>query len=131
MWAGKAYRVDVPNVGIPRNATAADVVRFERDELGNDNHVRRDVLALLEHYPASALIWVGKDRESVEPYLTEDMTVDDISVFDLPPGSVIVGTDDQGGYLVLKGAFRKRSSLRRKVNRRRVAGDTGLRFISL
>lgn len=101
------YRVDYENMGIPRDATAADVLRFEAEELGNDiaaMGVTPQLLKELENYPAHAVTWVTRDIESARDYLTEGMGEEDISRVEYVRGGRIVAFDHQGGYLVLASA---------------------------
>jgi hypothetical protein len=96
------YRVDIPNWGIPHGATAADVVRFEQDELGNDLGVSPKLLTELENYTHSDVVWVTKEKLDAVDYLSEGQTAEkDISVIHDVKGGKIVATDGQGGYLVL------------------------------
>lgn len=102
-FIGFAYRVDIENIGIPRDATAADVIRFEREELGNTFDVPDKLLSELDNYRYKDVIWVTHTIEDAEVYLSEGMTPKDISKFRLPPGSKIIAEDQQGGFLILMG----------------------------
>lgn len=102
-FQGKAYRVDIPNWGIPSQATAADIVRFEREELGNVMEVAPDLLKELEKYRHSDVIWVTKNPEDAENYLSEGMTRADITEFPFMEGARIITEDGFGGFLVLFG----------------------------
>jgi len=103
VFEGMAYRVDIPNWGIPSQATAADIVRFERDELGNVMEVAPDLLQELEKYRHSDVIWVTKNPEDAENYLSEGMTRADITEFPFIEGARIITEDGFGGFLVLFG----------------------------
>ncbi len=108
-FTGTAYRA---HSGNRNRGTAADVVRFERDELGNEEdfkHLTDEEMKELEDRPASDLVWVTRDKESAIIYTQEDLgdedtarpeNVDDISA-DVKGGKVIA-TEGDGGYLVLK-----------------------------
>ena len=89
-----AYRYESNNWGIPRNATAADVVRFERDELGNDNQIDENDLKELEKAPATAVTWVCPKKKDALYYGPAEP-------FYVPPGTQIIGKDEQGGYMIL------------------------------
>lgn len=96
------YRADYENWGIPSDATAADVVKFERDELGNDNHVSVEDLKKLENYSHRDMVWVAKDRDVAKEYLSEGEPEDSIIEIKFGPGARLVGEDDLGGYLILR-----------------------------
>ena len=100
---GKTFRVDIENWGIPRDATASDVVRFEETELGNKYDLSVSLLKELENYSHNDVVWVTKKSIDAEYYLSEGMTKKDISEVTLPKGSRIIAEDGQGGYLVLRG----------------------------
>ena len=106
LFQGKAYRVDIPNWGIPGNATAGDIVRFEQKELGNDLGVSDDLIRELDKYRYSDVVWVTKKKADAEFYLSEGMTKADIWEFTLGRGARIVADDKQGGFLVLFGDAR-------------------------
>jgi hypothetical protein len=106
LFQGKAYRVDIPNWGIPGNATAGDIVRFEQKELGNDLGVPDDLIKELDKYRYSDVVWVTKKKADAEFYLSEGMTKADIWEFTLGKGARIVANDKQGGFLVLFGDAR-------------------------
>jgi hypothetical protein len=104
LFPRKGYRVDIPNWGISRDATAGDIVRFEQKELGNDLGVSEDLLRELDNYSYTNVIWVTKEREDAAYYLSEGMTEADISEIDLGEGARIVAENGQGGFLVLRGS---------------------------
>ena len=106
LFQGKAYRVDIPNWGIPDNATAGDIVRFEQTELGNDLGTSESLIKELDNYSYSDVVWVTKKKADAAYYLSEGMTKDDISEINLGEGSRIVAEDGQGGFLVLRGDAR-------------------------
>lgn len=103
LFQGKAYRVDIPNWGIPGHATAGDIVRFEQDELGNELGVPDALIKELDKYRYGDVIWATKDKADAEYYLSEGMTEADISEFTLGEGARIIADDEQGGFLVLHG----------------------------
>lgn len=101
-----------PTKPTTRKATAADVVRFEQDELDNRLGVSAETIQELEKHSASDVVWVTKLKEDaarygVEAGMEEAITpkqieelVDDISA--QVEGGKIIATDGEGGYLVLK-----------------------------
>ena len=97
-FEGKAYRVDY---GLPygRGVTAYDVIRYEEEDLGNDNNVPRAILSALKKVPAPGIVWVTKNKEDAKVY------GDDVQEVPLDEGSRIIGEDGDGGYLVLKGRY--------------------------
>ena len=97
-FEGKAYRVDY---GLPygRGVTAYDVIRYEEEELGNNNNVSQAILAALKKIPAPGIVWVTKNKEDAKVY------GDDVQEVPLDEGSRIIGEDGDGGYLILKGEY--------------------------
>lgn len=89
-----AYRYESNNMGIPRNATAYDVVKFEEDELGNDNKINENDLEELKKHPATAVTWVC-------PKKADAMYYGQAEPYFVPPGTKIIGQDEQGGYMIL------------------------------
>jgi hypothetical protein len=75
--------------------TAADVVRFETEELGNDLAVPPDVMAELAGRAASDIVWVTRKKSDAARYGKPEQQ-------QMPPGSRIIAEDGDGGYLVLK-----------------------------
>jgi len=112
-YKGGAYRSPTQNMGIPRGATAADVIRFESEELGNKQgfaHLTPEKLAELEKRPAGDLVWVSPDKKTAATYGQEDIgaettdaDIERVSDFtgDVAGGEIIA-EDGDGGYLVLK-----------------------------
>jgi len=106
LWVGKGFRVDIENWGIPRGATVADVVRYEIEELGNEQHLSPEQLSILKQYPAHSVMWVAKNKEAAAEYLSEGMTEEDITEYDpsyFGEGARIIDLDYQDGYLVMYG----------------------------
>jgi hypothetical protein len=101
IYHGRAWRVHYESMDIPRSATAADVIRFEREELGNEDNVSPEALAALDHYRAKDTLWVTKKREDAAEYLSEGRPKSDIQEFPEVDGGRIIADDGQGGYLVL------------------------------
>jgi hypothetical protein len=89
-----AYRYESNNLGIPRNVTAADVVRYEKDILENDNKISEPDLKELEKYPATAVTWVCPLKKDAMYYGSAER-------FHIPKGTMIIGEDEQGGYMIL------------------------------
>ena len=101
IYHGRAWRVHYESMDIPRSATAADVIRFEREELGNEDNVSPELLAALDHYRASDTLWVTKTRAEAAEYLMEGSPKSDIKQFPEVNGGHIITDDGGGGYLVL------------------------------
>jgi tRNA nucleotidyltransferase/poly(A) polymerase/2'-5' RNA ligase len=130
-FSGKAYRVD--SMFSNKDATAGDVVRYERDELENVDdfaHITDKKLAELDKYPAKKIIWVTKTFEDAKRYSNEP-DFSDIDEFDL--SGEVIGEDGDGGYLVLiknnvseeidaKEAYTDNGALRTVLNGKRTVG---------
>lgn len=93
------WRVGEPS--FPRYGSAADVVRYEREELGNVLDVPPFMMEALAHVPAIHLLWVCRSRAHAwryggegrgQPYQEET-----------GEGTLILATDqeDETGYLLL------------------------------
>jgi len=89
---GLAFRA--PSGFSLRHDSAADVIRFEREELGNDNGVSDEVMGELEKFPADRLRWVTSRPSDAARY---GDTVESLDVNGCP----VVGSDGDGGVLVL------------------------------
>jgi len=89
-----------------RGATAADVVRFEMEELGNDLVVSPAIRAALGQFPATRLVWVARTPGVAARYgeraghETESTPVETLAMGE---PDLIVATDGEDGYLVLRG----------------------------
>jgi hypothetical protein len=69
-YEGEAFRTP-SGFSQDRGTTAGDVVRYERDELGNVetfSNVTDDMLRELDQYPAEDIVWVGRNREVAARY---------------------------------------------------------------
>jgi len=97
-FEGKAYRVDY-DLPYGRGVSAYDVIKYEEEELGNDNNVPRAILSALKKVPGPGLVWVTKNIEDAKVYR------DNVQEVLLDEGSRIIGEDGEGGYLVLKGRY--------------------------
>ena len=98
-FKGKAYRVDSGFSN--KSKTAGDVVRFERDELGNVGdftHITDEKLKELDNHPAIDIIWVTKTFEDAKRYSNTD-DFSDIEEFDI--NGDVIAEDGDGGYLIL------------------------------
>lgn len=95
-YQGKAYRV-ATGYRHAAGTTAADVVRFEQEELGNDNGVDQRLLPALAELPAEALVWVCRGKQAATRYGSRS-AVQEVA---LAPGAVEIGTDGDGGYWVV------------------------------
>ena len=94
-WKGSAYRAET-GYAHDKEQTAADVVRYEQEELGNKLGVTPDVISKLENYSATDLIWITKRKKDTKRYGGGVK-------YEVPPGSRVIAEDEEGGYLVLKG----------------------------
>ena len=99
VWQGKAYRVET-GFTHEAGATAADVVRYEQDELGNDLSADEETLSMLAGFPATATKWVTQTKEEATRYGEE---VSEIDV----EGWKVVAEDGDGGFLVLDTTIKK------------------------
>jgi len=96
----RAYRVDYgPPYNI--NTTAYDVVVYEEKCLGNENNIPSAILPYLKKLPASSLVWVTKNKNDAKVY------GHNIQEIILENESRIIGNDEMGGFLVLRGEFLK------------------------
>ena len=82
-----------------RGRTAADIINYERDELGNDDTARAFVVAKcrkidLSKILASSLLWVTPKREIAEHY-------GDVRTIHLPKKTLVLAADGDDGYIVL------------------------------
>lgn len=93
-YEGRAWRCE-SGYENERGTTAADVVRFERDELGNE-HINpdADVLTALEAVPHTRLVWACRTAQDARRYGNEPYEV--IVGHD----ARIVADDPDGGYLI-------------------------------
>jgi len=91
-----------------RGTTAADVVLFERDELGNDDiNPPPAVLVVLAQEPAEAVIWVTETEQQARRYGQHPRQVA------LGPDPVILAEDGDHGFLIwLRGVSVNRASSR-------------------
>lgn len=110
MFTGKAYRVDIPNWGIPKDATVAAMVRFEQEELGNVCDISPELMVELGKYYYSDATWVTKTKEDARNYLSKGMSDKDISEITYLSGGRIITENGMGGYLILQPNARPRQS---------------------
>lgn len=94
-WEGPAYRAE-SGYTHDKGQTAADVVNYEQQTLGNQLGVTDKVLAELKNRPANDVVWVTKTKTAARRYGPE-------SLHELPEGSRVLAEDGDGGFLVLKG----------------------------
>lgn len=106
VYKGKAYRAET---GFKVEGTAADIIRYEQEELGNDLGITSEQLARLENIPSDRIVWVARDKKTAARYaqadIEEKITPEDIaSVSEITEsvegGEIIVEMPD--GVLVLK-----------------------------
>ena len=84
------WRVDT---GFPRHSyTAAAIIRFERDELGNRVDISCDILNQLEHVSGNNLIWVCRRQRDACRYGNPES-------LDIAQSSVLA-EDGDGGTLL-------------------------------
>jgi hypothetical protein len=111
VYKGKAYRVETGSEYKPEAKTAADVIRYEQEELGNsDINISPEKLAELEKRPATDIIWVTRKSEDAAKYGQEELS-DEVTDKDLEgvtdytdivkDGEIIAEIGDDG-VLVLK-----------------------------
>ena len=90
------------------SASAADVIRYEQEELGNTLDVPPFLLTELDRaqYMARDVIWICKSREHARRYSGRGKGVPYKE--DMQPHSLILATDGEAetGYLVLQNARR-------------------------
>ncbi len=92
-YEGKAYRAETGLV--IKGETAADVVRYKQEELGNDLGVSEGKIAELEKRPERDIVWVARDKETAARYGEPEEVTDAVS-----GGEIIAEIPD--GVLVLK-----------------------------
>lgn len=98
--ATTGYRAETGRMGRV-NETVQDMVDFEADELGNEDvRFGADQAAKqhgldLEAIPGTRADWVTLKPEDAEKY-------GEVTSVELPAGSIVLATDEAGGYLVLR-----------------------------
>jgi len=102
---------------------ASDVVKFEREELGNDNNVSKDVEKILKSYKGNDLIWVTSKSQDAERYISEGDTEGKVNEVDIPPNSKIIGGDEEGGYLILMGDVIKKDAKKKPEKNVKIKGN--------
>jgi hypothetical protein len=88
----------------PDDISAADVIRFEQEYLGNIHlRVSSEVIAKLEGRPSRNLIWVCRTREEAKRFIPECLDGEEgcVEAINIPFGSQILAEDGDGGMLVL------------------------------
>jgi len=102
-FVGTAWRAESGYSQDP-GTTVADIIRFEREELGNEYpDISDELLQNLDHYSASDAVWVNHRRKDCLWYLSEGESEEAVGRVHLPKGSKIITPDYCGGYLVLRG----------------------------
>lgn len=89
-YYGEMYRV---STGFQAPGSVADVIRYETEELENDIHFNPELLPELEAIPARECAWVCFRKENARRYGKE--------IERYFSKVIILGSDDEGGYLVL------------------------------
>jgi len=96
------YRADT---GYDRSKhTALDIVRYETEELGNDLSLIDNVSQLLSGVNGRQLVWLTMYSKDARHYGKPEF-------FDVPQGSLIIGEDGDGGYLILLARLVKENTL--------------------
>lgn len=75
-------------------------MEYERDELGNENHVDPRLEPELRLIKASNSLWIANNEKYARVF------GDPIEEVKLPPGTRIIGQDDEGGFLVVNPQHR-------------------------
>lgn len=102
-FGGTAWRAESGYTHDP-GTTVADIIRFEREELGNEYpDVSDKLLQDLDRYSAFDAVWVNRRRKDCLTYLSEGESEEAVGRVHLPKGSKIITPDYCGGYLVLRG----------------------------
>jgi len=99
-YKGEAFRSPT---GFIIEGTAADVVRYEQEELRNKLGVSPAQLKELEQYPASDIIWVARTKEQAERYgIPEKIDVEGGKIIaDIGPEGVLVLKPKSGTFAVM------------------------------
>ncbi len=129
VYEGKAYRSETQNMGIPEDATAADIINFEKDELGNEQdfaHLTSEQMDALKKRPASDLVWVASSKEKAASYGQEDLgaeltpaDIEQVSDYtEDVKGGEIIAEDGDGGYLVLKPEAVEKPAIKKLTRRK-------------
>jgi hypothetical protein len=102
-YTGNAYRVETGSERRPEAKTAADVIRFEQEELGNDDMgVSPEKIKELENIPAKDIVWVTRDKQ-VAADLYGDSNIDIVEDYTKEVrGGEIIADIGEDGVLVLK-----------------------------
>jgi hypothetical protein len=88
--------------------SVADSIRFEIEEQGNSRgqYVAKQYWKGFEDVPASRLLWVCQVENDCLRYTEEEGAAhpERVTQLDIPSGSLVIGEDNEGGYLVILGA---------------------------
>ena len=87
----RVYRV--PSFYRRRDHTAAEIVRYETEELGNNIHVSDEILARLEEVNGDDVMWACFHPHDAERYGVPLM-------YAISDTSRVIGTDGGGGFLI-------------------------------
>jgi hypothetical protein len=124
-WSGDGYRA--LNYNPPKNATVADVVRYESEELGNEDigemadESANDLGVDLSSIPASDAIWVTRTAEQAMEYGDRS----DIKKYPVDGWLILTDLGDEGALLLNpKHAQGARKSPERDANFKRWFGDS-------
>lgn len=78
------------------DTSAADVIRFEQEAHGRPLGLGAALLAALDEYPASALLWVTATRDDALRYAPAE----NVAQLRLDIPAFVIATDDHGGLLL-------------------------------
>jgi len=94
----KVYRVGEWSGG---SYTASEIVEYEIRELGNSLNIEPSTVNVLARHKVAGkdLLWVCLTREAVARYARYGEVIE----LEIPNDSMIIGWDDDGGYLVWLG----------------------------
>jgi len=95
------------------NTTVRDIVNFEQEHLGNAIHITPELLNAYGDLSARSAVWVTGCREDALRYAYDEegqVWIGEVIEFEIPIGSIIIGCDDEGGYLVVKERRRTSSA---------------------
>lgn len=99
-WQGNGYRA--LNYNPPKNATVADLVQYEGDELGNEDIGKmaedsaKDLGIDLASIPASDAIWVTRTKEEAQQY----GALEDIRTVDVDGWTILADLAEDGALLI-------------------------------
>jgi len=87
-----AYRAE-SGYSHSKDTTALDIINYEEKELGNDIKVPENIKPLLNHIPASKIIWISSKKPIAARYGTPEKII--------LGNPLIIGEDGEDGYLII------------------------------